>query len=371
MTTLSDIFNTPGARADAQDGPFSDDELRLSNRNSGTLLEMLKHDVTPTGLHYLLIHFDVPSLDTQTHTLKFGSGFGAPFSLSLDDIRALPQITMPVTLECAGNGRTAVSPRTRSMPWSYEAVGTSEWTGTLLAPLIERACPNADTVEIVFTGADRGFDKGVEHAFGRSLTLEQIASLDVLLVHEMNGQPLLPQHGAPLRIIVPGWYGMASVKWLSTIEALNQPYQGLQQVGTYRYRNHKDDPGTPVTSLRVKSLMEPPGIPDWSTRNRYLKAGPVTVAGRAWSGNGSSISKVEFNDGKRWHTAQLTPPAGRFGWTRWVCQWEAVPGEHVLSCRATDSNGDTQPLEPRWDASGFGNNAVQQVNIYVELSPRV
>lgn len=368
MSTLKNTFKNSQARPQTQDGVFCDDEVRLANRNSGTLLEMLAHDVTPTGLHYLLIHFDVPNLDTQTHKLEFGEGFDAPYSLSVDEVRALPQVTMPVTLECAGNGRTKMSPRTHSMPWGYEAVGTSQWTGTPLAPLIERARPKADTVDIVFTGADRGFDKGVVHSFGRSLSLKQIVSMDVLLVHAMNGQPLLPQHGAPLRIIVPGWYGMASVKWLSTIEALNQAYQGYQQVGTYRYRDHQDDPGTPVTALRVKSLMVPPGIPDWVTRNRYLKVGPVTITGRAWSGDGASIEKVEFSDGTRWWPATLAAPSGQFDWTQWTVDWEATPGEHVLSCRATDSNGDTQPLDPRWDASGFGNNVVQQVHVYVDAS---
>lgn len=366
MSYLSDIFKNFSARPVTEDGIFSEDEVRLANRNSGILLETLKHQITPTGLHYLLIHFDVPSIDTQLHRLEFGKGFDEPFSLSIDDIHALPQHTMPVTLECAGNGRSSLSPRTHSMPWGVEAVGTSEWTGTPLAPLIERAQPKAGTIDVTFTGADSGFDKGVEHAFGRSLTLEQIASLDVLLVHAMNGQPLLPQHGAPLRIIVPGWYGMASVKWLTTIEALDCPYQGYQQVRTYRYREHKNDPGRPVTSMRVKSLMTPPGIPDWTTRLRHLRAGPVTVIGRAWSGDGARIEKVEFHDGLRWKKAALTPPQGQYDWTGWAIEWDAMPGEHVLSCRATDSNGDAQPLEPRWDASGFGNNAVQQVQVYVD-----
>lgn len=366
MSDLNAIFKNFDARPATQDGIFSEDEVRLANRNSGILLETLKYDITPTGLHYLLIHFDVPNIDTQSHRLVFGNGFDQPFSLSIEDIRALPQVTMPVTLECAGNGRIGLSPRTHSMPWGVEAVGTSEWTGTPLAPLIERAQPKAGTIDIVFTGADRGFDKGVQHAFGRSLTLEQIASLDVLIVHEMNGQPLLPQHGAPLRIIVPGWYGMASVKWLMSIEALDSHYQGYQQVRTYRYRDHPNDPGRPVSSMRVKSLMCPPGIPDWTTRFRYLAAGHVTITGRAWSGDGTPIETVEFYNGLHWQNAELTPPQGQYDWTRWAVEWHARPGEHVLSCRATDCNGNTQPMEPRWDASGFGNNAVQQVPVYVE-----
>lgn len=365
MKKISHIFEGFQARPKTEDGVFSEDEVRLANRNSGILLESLRHDVTPTGLHYLLIHFDVPYIDTETHLLEFADGFENPISLSIDDIRALPQITKPVTLECAGNGRTGLSPRTHSMPWSYEAVGTSEWTGTPLAPLIKQASPSAESVEISFIGADKGFDKGVEHAFGRSLTLEQIESLDVMLVHSMNGQPLLPQHGAPLRIIVPGWYGMASVKWLNRIEALDKPYQGYQQINTYRYREHKNDSGRPVTALRVKSLMTPPGIPDWVTRLRHLRPGTVEIIGRAWSGMGKAIEKVEFHDGVGWQEAALSSPTGQYAWTKWSIGWDATPGSHVLRCRATDSAGEVQPLDPVWDASGFGNNAVQSVDVYV------
>lgn len=369
MTKISDVFERFNTRPETRDGVFSEDEVRLANRNSGILLEALRHDVTPTGLHYLLIHFDVPCIDTETYRLEFEDGFEAPLSLNIDDIRGMPQLTLPVTLECAGNGRTGLSPRAHSMPWSYEAVGTAEWTGTPLAPLIKRAKPKAGTVEIAFTAADKGFDKGVEHAYGRSLTLDQIESLDIMLVHSMNGQSLLPQHGAPLRIIVPGWYGMASVKWLSRIDALDGPYQGFQQINSYRYRENKHDPGRPVTSMRVKSLMTPPGVPDFITRVRHLRPGPVKVIGRAWSGNGTSIVKVEFSGGIDWQEAKLIQPKGQYAWTKWSIEWDAAPGEHVLRCRATDSNGNTQSLNPQWDASGFGNNAAQSVSVYVGDRP--
>lgn len=365
MSNISDIFENFPGRPQTQDGVFSEDELRLANRNSGILLETLQQDITPTGAHYLLIHFDVPQLDEKSHGLTFADGFSNPFTLNIEEIRALPQTTLSVTLECAGNGRAGLSPRAHTMPWNVEAVGTAQWTGTLLAPLIERAEPEKDTVEFAFTGADRGFDKGVEHSFGRSLTVEQLAELDVMLVTEMNGQPLLPQHGAPLRLIVPGWYGMASVKWLARIDALSTPYQGFQQVRTYRYREKPDDAGTPVTTMRVKSLMVPPGIPDWATRLRHLQPGPVEIIGRAWSGNGIPIATVEFNDGTGWQTANLTHSDNSYAWSKWSIEWHATPGEHVLSCRATDANGDTQPLKPRWDASGFGNNVVQTVSVYV------
>jgi len=364
--SISEPFRTQRKRPHVADDRFSRDEVRLANRNHGAMLEMLAHDVTPIGGHYLLTHFDVPVLDAAAHRLTFHGAFDQPYSLGMEDIRAMPQVTMPVTLECAGNGRAAgLQPRSCSMPWMYEAVGTSEWTGTPLWPLIERAAPKDDVVEISFTGADEGFDNGQLHKYGRSLTMQQLRDLDVLLVWGMNGQPLMPQHGAPLRIIVPGWYGMASVKWLTDIEALTSPYLGYQQVQTYRFRQDEEDPGRPVTALRVKSLMVPPGVPDWLTRRRYLRPGPVQIMGRAWSGSGVPITRVEFGVGGAWQEAKLTP-GDTYAWSRWAVTWDAVPGEHVLRCRAWDANGNAQPLEPVWDMAGFANNTCQRVEVFVE-----
>ena len=152
------------------------------------------------------------------------------------------------------------------MPWKYEAAGTSEWTGTPPAPLIRQTSPRDDVVEVSFSGADYGFDMAQEHYIGRSLTLDQIEDLDILRVYAMNVQPLLPQHGAPLRIIVPGWYGMASVKWLTDIEALTKPCADIQQVEAYRIRTEEDDPGRPETSIRVNALMVRLEVPDWVSR---------------------------------------------------------------------------------------------------------
>lgn len=358
-------FDSSWQKPDAIDEWYSRDEVRLANRNAGLLLETLTEDITPTGLHYLLNHFDVPVLQRAGHTLRFLGAFDDPFDLSIEDIEALPQVTRPVTLECAGNGRAQVRPRSYSMPWAHEAAGTYAWTGTPLAPLIDRASPQADAVEIAFHGADFGYDKGHPHHFGRSLTLDQIAALDVLLVTRQNGQPLLPQHGAPVRLIVPGWYGMASVKWLTGIEALTRPYDGFQQVQTYRFKDHADDPGRPITEMRVKSLMAPPGVPDWVTRQRCVQPGQTQVQGRAWSGAGRRIVRVELGVDDIWSDAELTPPADSYAWTGWQAHWDAQPGQHTLRCRATDEAGNVQPLDPVWDLSGFANNACQTVRVFV------
>ena len=358
-------FTNPAPR-DHLEGDFLREEVVLANRNHGVLLEALRHDVTPTGLHYLLNHFDVPYVpDAATWRLTVGGNVTTPLSLSVAQLKALPQRTLRVTLECAGNGRGQVTPRWPSMPWMAEAVGTSEWTGTPLKGVLELAGLKPGTSDISFKGIDRGFDKGDEHEYGRSLKPELALGDDVLLVTAMNGQPLLPQHGFPLRLIVPGWYGMASVKWLDRIEALASPYQGYQQVRTYMFKARPEDKGVPITTIRVKSLMVPPGLPDWYTRQRLVDAGPVTIFGRAWSGNGVPVVKVEVGVNGEWRDARLDAPSGRYAWRGWHFDWAADKGEFEVACRATDAEGASQPLDIPFDRGGFGNNAVQRIQVTV------
>ncbi|MCB1546997.1 MAG: sulfite oxidase [Hyphomicrobiaceae bacterium] len=346
-------------------GDFSREEVALANRNSGIALETLRYDLTPVGLHYLLIHFDIPHLEADTFRLSVGGLVARPLSLSLDDLRALPRRTERVTLECAGNGRGQVEPRYQSMPWSYEAVGTAEWTGTPLANVLTAAGLDERAAEIVFYGADRGFDRHGEHTYGRSLAPAHALRDEVLLVYEMNGMPLLPQHGFPLRLVVPGWFGMASVKWLERIEVWDRPFDGPQQTPHYHFRTVAGEPGTPVTTLRVKSLMVPPGLPDVYTRRRVVERGDVEIVGRAWSGAGAAIARVEVAVDGVWREANLDAPMGRFAWRGWKFHWRAEAGLHELACRATDIDGNVQPLDPVWDVGGFGNNAVQRVQVMV------
>lgn len=348
------------------DGDYAEEEVGLAHRNHGMLLEGLCYDVTPAGMHYLLTHFDVPFVPApERWTLSIGGLVDNPIDLTLADINALPQISHRVTLECAGNGRSLSTPRWPSQPWHHEAVGTSEWTGTPLKPLLQRAGLKASAYDVVFTGADRGFDGGVEHEYGRSLKPALAMGDDILLVTAMNGQPLLPQHGAPLRLLVPGWYGMASVKWLNRIEVIDHAYQGFQQVETYIFKMTKNEDGVPVTTIRVKSLLVPPGIPDWYTRRRLVERGPVELFGRAWSGAGVPVVKVEAGVDGRYGEARLDAPSGVYAWRGWRFTWDASPGEYELTCRATDANGDVQPIEPRFDRAGFGNNAVHRVPVTV------
>lgn len=345
-------------------GRYTLEEVALAARNSGMPLESLRHDVTPAGLHYCLIHFDIPALAPPAWQLHLEGLFAKPGTLSLDELRALPARTVRVTLECAGNGRAQISPRYPSIPWVEEAVSTAEWTGVPLAAVLEAAGLRAEAREIVFWGADRGIDRGTEHAFARSLVPAEARREDVLLAYAMNGAPLPPQHGYPLRLVVPRWYGMASVKWLERIEAIDAAFDGVQQAHSYHFRGAAGERGVPCTTMRVNSLLVPPGVPDFYTRLRVLRAGHVEIEGRAWSGEGA-VARVEFAVDGAWRDAALDPPDAPYAWQRWRASWDAAPGEHELACRATDAVGRVQPLEPPWDVTGFGNNAVHRVPVRV------
>ncbi len=345
-------------------GRYTQDEVALATRNSGMPLEALRYDVTPAGLHYLLIHFDIPPADAAAWTLRLDGLVSRPRDIGMDELRRLPAKTVRTTMECAGNGRGQTSPRYPSMPWLEEGVSTAEWTGVPLHALLKEIQVKETAKELVFHGADRGFDRGIEHSYSRSLVPAEAMREDVLLAYAMNGAPLLPQHGAPLRLVVPDWYGMASVKWLERIEAVDRPFEGVQQALSYHFRSVAGEKGVPCTRMRVNSLLLPPGIPEYFGRKRVVDAGPVEILGRAWSGDGA-VKRVEFGVDGAWQDAKLEAEAGPHAWRRWTARWQAMPGAHELRCRATDATGAVQPLEPPWDVTGFGNNAAQRVEVLV------
>jgi sulfane dehydrogenase subunit SoxC len=339
-------------------------ELRLAARNHGLPLEALRYPITPAGLHYLLIHYDIPAVDPDAFRLELTGAVDRALSLSLDDLRSRERVSLPVTFECAGNGRALLAPRPLSQPWLTEAVGTAEWAGTPLRPLLDEAGIRPSAVEALFTGLDRGVEGGVPQAYERSLPLAETDN--ALLAYEMNGAPLPPQHGHPLRLVVPGWYGMTNVKWLARITLLEEPFQGYQQAVGYRLYDAGGVPGEPVTRMLPRSLMVPPGVPDFLTRERRLEPGPVTLTGRAWSGHGP-IERVEVSTdgGESFAPAFLEEPLGAAAWRGWRFEWDARPGAHVLCSRASDAAGHTQPLEPPWNLKGYANNAVERIHVQV------
>jgi DMSO/TMAO reductase YedYZ molybdopterin-dependent catalytic subunit len=332
-------------------------------------LEALRYEITPVGLHYLLIHFDIPFVDPTRYVLTIGGHVRKALRLTLADVRSRPSSTLAVTLECAGNGRARLSPRPMSQPWLGEAVGNAEWTGTPLAPILEEAGVRPGAVDVVFTGLDRGVQGGVEQSYERSLSIADASRPEVMLAYAINGRPLPPQHGYPLRLVVPGWYGMTSVKWLRSITVVDHDFAGYQQATAYHHRKSSEDAGAPVTRILPRALMIPPGVPDYMTRKRFVEPSVqlLTLEGRAWSGR-APVVKVEVSDdrGASWSEASLDPGSSPYAWRRWTFAWDALkPGERELWVRATDAEGNVQPVDQDWNAEGVMNNAVQRVRVFV------
>lgn len=345
---------------------FFPEEVQLALRNRGMPLEAMRWPITPTGLHYLVIHWDIPDMRSADPDLMIDGLVANKLRLSLDALKARPAVTRAVTLECAGNGRALMSPRSTTQPWFVEGVSTVEWTGVRLRDVLEEAGLDDRAVDIVFTGADRGVQGGEVQRYRRSLTVDEAMREDVLLAYSMNGEPLPHQHGFPLRLIVPEWYGMASVKWLTRIDAVAEPFTGYQQSVAYHFQQSPDEPGEPATLMKPRALMIPPGITDFTTRARILDCGPVTLEGRAWAGR-ADIARVEVSvdNGVTWSAAQLDAPVSDYAWRGWSFDWNAATGRHTLCARATDTSGIQQPTEPPWNYQGMGNNEVQRVPVLV------
>ncbi len=316
--------------------------------------------VMPNAHFYVRNHFAAPALDADTWRLRVGGLVERPLALSLRDLFRLPSETRVVTLECAGNGRYTLTPPVDGEPWRYGAVSTAEWTGVPLTEVIDRAGVLPAATEIVFRGADHGPVGGADPIhFERSLPIDTARSADALLAYAMNGEALPLQHGYPVRLIVPGWYGVTSVKWLTDIELLDHPFDGYFQANKYGYET-EDGRREPVTLQRVRALITEPSEGD------RLPAGDVTVRGVAWSGAGPiDHVEVSINHGP-WQQARLIGERQRHRW-QW---WELLtgmdrPGPTSIRARATDLAGRTQPDVAQWNRHGYGNNAIQEIAVSV------
>jgi DMSO/TMAO reductase YedYZ molybdopterin-dependent catalytic subunit len=324
--------------------------------------EALVGDITPTELHYVRSNFAVP---THNGTLAIGGAVGNPTTLTLEDLRALPVHDQAVTLECAGNGRLDMRPLPTGEPWGDYAVSTARWTGALLGDVLALAQPASQGVEVRFEGADHGpyhlqailpETNQNDLTFVRALPIAEAVdpSSAIMVAYEMNGEPLTPDHGAPFRIIAPHWYAVASVKWLSRIDVLTEPFTGEFQTGHYIYQ-WPDRPHEAVRLMRLRARITDPAP------GAILPLGPYTVRGKAWSGTGP-ITDVDISltgEGD-WHPAQLEPPKGPYQWQDWSFVWDSdAVGRHTLRARATDAAGHVQPDVPPWNRLGYGNNAIE------------
>src|SRR3954454_16036979 len=332
--------------------------------------EALTGEITPTALHYVRSNFAIPAHDG---VLEVGGAVQNPISLTLDDLRALAKVERAVTLECAGNGRLAMRPLPTGEPWGDYAVSTARWGGALLHEVLTQARPAANGADVRFTGADHGMyhlrpvlaETTDDLTFARALPLAHAADpgAEILIAYEMNGEPLRPDHGAPFRLVVPHWYAVASVKWLTRLDVLTEPFVGEFQTGHYisKWRNGLFEP---VTHMRVRARITDPAP------GTTIPAGTYTVRGKAWSGAGP-ITEVglSFIGESEWSPGVVEPPENPYQWQEWRYTWEATPGRHSLRARAADAAGNVQPDVPPWNRLGYGNNAIEISYVEVRRPP--
>jgi DMSO/TMAO reductase YedYZ molybdopterin-dependent catalytic subunit len=333
--------------------------------NAEAPLGDLRGLLTPNPLFYVRNHFPVPQLDAAAWRLRLHGAFARPRELTYDALRALPTRSLLATLECAGNGRAALQPAAEGEQWQFGAASTAEWTGAPLALVLAEAGLTDQAHYLTITGADGGDVPAAGRAirYQRGLSREQALRPDVLLAYAMNGEPLPPNHGFPVRLLVPGWYGMASVKWVVDIEAGAEPFRGFYQADRYVMTHPEagDPAKTPLEAMRVRSLITSPAA------GATLPRGVYQVRGLAWSG-AAPITAVEVSvdGGRRWERATLTSPDVPYTWRRWEYRWEAAaPGPVELRCRAADAAGGSQPEAPEWNRLGYANNAVQAIEVTV------
>jgi DMSO/TMAO reductase YedYZ molybdopterin-dependent catalytic subunit len=347
---------------------------RLVRRTEEPLnLEMtfasLREFVTPNEKFYVRCHFPVPQIDAASWKLRIEGAVKNAIALTLDELKQLPQHTIPATMECAGNGRSHLEPKVKGVAWDIGAVGNANWTGVWLRDVLERAGLSSDAQEVVLEGADRGAIKepprppGEIH-YARGVPIAK-ANADVLLAFEMNGALLTPEHGFPLRAVVPGWFGMASVKWLQRIVVTREPFNGYYQSIDYTYWEERDGMPTlvPLAEMRVKAQIARPHM------GEVLAAGEkYRVFGAAWAGE-DEVVKVEFSDdeGASWQTATLLGDAQKNAWRFWEFQWSAPAGagDCVLMARATDSAGRTQPRQRIQEYGTYMINHVLPIRVQV------
>lgn len=339
--------------------------IGASPLNAETRLALHRDVVTPNAAFYIRSHFSAPQIDRAAWRLNISGDIERPLTFSLDELLALPSRTLMVTLECAGNGRSAMCPQPPGEPWQYGAVSSAEWTGVPLQTVLAAAGLAPSVSHIIFEGADSDHvaEAGRTLTYARSLPRNHALHPDTLLAYAMNGEELSVEHGFPVRLIVPGWYGMASVKWLTALVASSSPFDGFYQVDRYVMLREDAGPsqGDPLTWMRLRSLIAEPAA------DSILSCGDYLVRGFAWSGD-ALVSRVEVsvNGGVTWEDAVLTSEPERYLWRSWEYRWRASsPGRVTLLSRAYDDAGNQQPTEPESNRLGYANNAIQAVHVVV------
>jgi DMSO/TMAO reductase YedYZ molybdopterin-dependent catalytic subunit len=331
--------------------------------------EKLESFLTPTESFYVRMHFPIPNIDRDAWWLRVEGEVEKPFAINYEELIALESVTVPATLECAGNNRNFLEPKVKGVQWRLGAVGTAEWTGVPLSIVLDRAGVKSSGCEVILEGADGGMledpkSPPSELRFARSIPLEK-ARADVVLAYKINGVDLPPQNGFPLRAVVPGWYAMASVKWLQRIIVIDRPFTGYYQTIDYAYWKRREDIAerTPLTELQVKAQIAKPAEGEIVPANSSVR-----VHGAAWTCDGE-ITKVELSTdgGASWNETKLIDKPIPNAWCRWEFQWRtpSQPGKQILIARATDSQGRTQPVERDPDRGTYMINHLLPIEVEI------
>ncbi len=320
--------------------------------------------VMPNAHFYVRNHFQIPMLDASTWRLRVDGLVDRPLRLSLRELTAMRSATQILTLECAGNGRSLLSPPVDGEQWNLGAVSTAEWTGVALVDVLNRAGITPEARDVVFRGADAGMTHGRAEPvrFERSLRLVEARDSGALLAFAMNGEPLPIQHGYPLRVIVPGWYAVSSVKWLTEIELIGHAFTGPFQTEAYVYEWQRNGQRVrePVTRQRVRALVTAP------SSGEDVDRGDLAIRGVAWSG-AAPIARVDVSvGGGAWQETRLVGDRRRYSWQWWELLTRIEqPGTTVVRARAMDLTGASQPECAEWNRLGYGNNAIHEVSVRV------
>jgi DMSO/TMAO reductase YedYZ molybdopterin-dependent catalytic subunit len=331
--------------------------------------ETVESFITPNESFYVRTHFPIPKIDRDAWRLHVKGEVEKPFVVNYEQLLELESRAMPVTLECAGNNRNFLEPKVKGVQWGLGAVGTAQWTGVPLSVLLDRAVVRSSAREVILEGADCGMledpkSPAGELRFARSIPMTK-ARADVLLAYKMNSKDLPPEHGFPLRAIVPGWYAMASVKWLQRIIVSGEPFTGYYQTIDYAYWSRRGDIGelTPLAETQIKAEIAKP------TQGETLSANSnVRVHGAAWTSD-CEITKVELSTdgGATWDEASLIGASKPNAWRLWEFDWRtpSKPGQAALIARATDSQGRTQPINRDRDRGTYMINHLLPITVQV------
>lgn len=327
--------------------------IPYGSTNLGMPLDVLDGLIVPNELFFVRSNGPTPDIDPEVWRLEITGNVEQPQSLSLADLKSLPQQTITSFLECAGNGRSFLNPPAEGTEWKNDAAGTATWTGTSLPNVLDLAGLKSSAVDLIAQGGDMpGMQRGLPVQVG----------LDpkTMLVWEMNGAPLPVPHGGPVRLLVPGWAGIASTKWLVGITAGAQPFAGFWNFENYTLITDAGEHVLPVREMPVKSIISRP------SSGEVLDAGTHVVTGFAWSGFGAVASvEISTDGGDTWESAEIVEEAGPLAWIRFSYQWPAKPGTARLRSRATDARGLVQPEQALWNAKGYLNNAIYELEVTV------